>query len=210
MKLLDLYCGAGGAGMGLHRAGFEVTGIDINEQPNYPFTFVQADAVSFLKENHQHFDAFWASPPCQAYTWSAARRRGEGYEYPDLVDVTRELLKETGKPYIIENTLGAPLIDPIVLCGTQFNLKVFRHRLFESNVPLNDKGKCSHKGHRVMARRGDGGDFYTVAGHWPGTIKEWQDAMGTCWMTTKHEIAESIPPAYSEFLGKQIIKALGK
>lgn len=209
-RLLDLFCGAGGAGMGYHLAGFEVVGVDIKAQPNYPFEFHQADALQYVAKHGHEFDAIHASPPCQAHTWAAARWRNEGrYEYPDLVPVTRMLLECTGKPYIIENTIEAPLIDTIVLCGTMFNLQVFRHRQFESNVFLFAPGaKCSHRGKRVGF--GDE-DFVTVAGHGgDGTnrLSRWKSAMGIDWMS-KEELAESIPPAYTEYLGRQVLWHLG-
>lgn len=206
MKALDLFCGAGGASMGLHLAGYEVVGIDIADQPSYPFTFIKTDATLFDGNSAKGvFDLIWASPPCQAYTWSAKGRRAEGYEYPDLVEPIRKELIKSGLPYIIENTPGAPLHSPVTLCGTMFeDLKVFRHRIFESNFPLEVPMQCAHAGHEAKKRRADDGDFFTVAGHWVGTKQEWGDAMGIDWMANKHELAEAIPPDYSWFLAKQI------
>jgi len=204
MIALDLFCGAGGASKGIADAGFEVYGVDSAHQPNYPFEFIQEDAVQFMSQGLEDFDFIWASPPCQAYSWSSAGRRKEGYEYADLVEVTREFLKNSGKPYIIENVVGAPLINPVRLCGTMFpELKVFRHRIFESNVSLGITRGCAHEGHEAKKRRGDSGDFFTVAGHWVGTTAEWSDAMGINWMT-KSELAQAIPPAYSYYLSNQI------
>ena len=200
IKVLDLFCGGGGASMGLHLAGFDVTGVDINPQPEYPFEFIQADALSVEIKD---FDAIWASPPCQAYSFSTKRMRNKGKEYPDLVAPTRALLESSNLPYIIENVVGAPLKDPIVLCGTMFGLKVFRHRLFESNFPLFVDMQCDHKGHKAMHKRGDGGDFFTVAGKAVGTLAEWQDAMGIEWMTKKC-LTQAIPPEYSYYLGIQM------
>lgn len=209
-KALDLFCGAGGASMGLHLAGYDVVGIDIVDQPSYPFKFIKTDAM--LVEGRamtRVFDLIWASPPCQAYTQSAKGRRNQGYEYPDLVEPTRKILQDSGLPYIIENTPGAPLIDPVMLCGTMFDdLKVFRHRIFESNFPLQVPMTCQHKGHEAKKRRNDNGDFFTVAGHWVGTREEWGDAVGIDWMRSKDELAEAIPPDYSWFLAKQIYGAV--
>jgi DNA (cytosine-5)-methyltransferase 1 len=207
MIALDLFCGAGGISRGLENAGFtEIIGVDINLQPNYPYDFICEDAVEFMSYGLDYWDAIFASPPCQAYSWSSACRRNDGYEYPDLIEVTRDYLEKSGKPYIIENVVGAPLNNPVVLCGTMFpGLKVFRHRLFESNIPLKVEMKCSHEGHKAKERRADNGDFFTVAGHWCGTLMEWSDAMGIDWMTRK-EIVEAIPPAYSEYLGRQVIE----
>ncbi len=115
------------------------------------------------------------------------------------------MLQNSGKPYIIENVVGAPLINPVRLCGTMFpNLKVFRHRLFESNIPLKVEMECKHEGHTVKTRRSSPGDFYTVAGHWVGTTLEWSEAMGITWMV-KSELAQAIPPVYSKYLVKQVI-----
>lgn len=141
-KILDLFCKAGGAGEGYHRAGFEVAGVDIFPQPNYPYTFFQSDAIEFLKTNDlSEFDAIHASPPCQAHTKAQAlskgRNNGKYGEHPDFIPQTREILKKIGKPYIIENVDGAPLVNPIALYGSQFkNLYTQRKRLFESNIEL--------------------------------------------------------------------------
>jgi DNA (cytosine-5)-methyltransferase 1 len=145
-RLLDLFCGAGGAAVGYNRAGFDVIGVDINEQPNYPFEFIRSDVFeldpSYLKE----FDFIHASPPCQAYSWATKGHRNKGKEYPDLLGKTREFVLESGVDYIIENVVGAKLINPVKLCGTMFGLRVIRHRLFESNMWLYPPCKCNHKG----------------------------------------------------------------
>jgi DNA (cytosine-5)-methyltransferase 1 len=207
MIALDLFCGAGGAAKGIYNAGFEtVVGVDNAHQPNYPYEFYEMDAIDFMADGLDEFDFIWASPPCQAYSWSSALRRNEGKEYADLVELTRFHLELSGKPYIIENVVGAPLINPVRLCGTMFpELKVFRHRLFESNVPLKVEMECAHQGHEAKKRRQDSGDYFTVAGHWVGTTAEWSDAMGIDWMV-KSELAQAIPPVYSEYLVKQVIK----
>lgn len=207
MIALDLFCGAGGASKGIADCGFEVIGVDSAPGLNYPYEYYCEDAVEFMAMGLNDFDFIWASPPCQAYSWSSACRRNEGVDYQDLVEITRHYLEKSGKPYIIENVVGAPLIDPVILCGTMFpgQLKVFRHRLFESNVPLKVEMECKHEGHEAKKRRADGGDFFTVAGHWVGTTSEWSDAMGIDWMT-KSELAQAIPPIYSEYLTKQIIE----
>ena len=207
MLALDLFCGAGGASKGIHDAGYEVIGVDNCPQPNHPYDIFIEDAVEFMANGLDDFDFIWASPPCQAYSWSAAGRRGEGYEYADLVEITRHYLQASGKPYIIENVVGAPLLNPVMLCGTMFpGLKVFRHRLFESNVNLVVDRECNHEGHKVKTRRNAPGDFFTVAGKWVGTTKEWSDAMGIDWMTKK-ELAQAIPPVYAEYLCKQVMES---
>jgi len=136
LRLLDLFCCAGGAGTGYHQAGFDVVGVDINQQLNYPFTFVCADALKLDPEFIASFDAIHASPPCQSYS-DLAKRNGNADDWPRLIEPVRELLIQTGLPYIIENVEGAPLINPVILCGTMFpGLRVIRHRLFEANFEI--------------------------------------------------------------------------
>ena len=212
MKLLDLYCCAGGAGMGYHQAGFEVTGVDIKPQPHYPFPFIKADALQYFTDNHYLFDAFHASPPCQKYSAGAAKW-GTSDNHPDLIGPTRKLLIFTGKPYVIENIMpaGKLLINPIMLCGTMFNLGVFRHRLFEVNFPL--LVPC-HPGHNGLI---SDGKYCTVTGHAGGSSKrdgwkngnteDWRKAMGIDWMTG-NELKEAIPPAYTKFIGEQLMNYL--
>ncbi len=208
-RALDLFCCAGGAGMGLHRAGFDVQGVDIMPQPNYPFAFTQGDA---LAQDLTGYDFVWASPPCQAH--SALKHR-TGKEYECFIARTREKLKAWGGPYIIENVMGAPLENPVMLCGSAFGLRVRRHRLFESNVLLFAEPCCHHLqpepldvsgtgGPRVHAVRRDGKGGNSRK---PRNLQEAQSAMGMDWADRKH-LSQAIPPAYSEFLGRQIIKNL--
>lgn len=204
---LDLYCKAGGAGMGYARAGFDVTGVDIEPQSRYPFTFIQADALEYVEAHGHEYDFIHASPPCQAFTSLQGRW---GREYPDLISATRAALIATGKPYVIENVAGAPLENPLMLCGSMFGLKVIRHRLFETN-PLIwfPPGACSHpKG--AVGRRGHLGDreWMTVTGHF-SDIKKASAAMGIDWMTQR-ELAQAIPPAYTQWLGVEILATLEK
>jgi DNA (cytosine-5)-methyltransferase 1 len=204
-KALDLFCGAGGASMGLHLAGFDVTGVDIRPQPNYPFDLITFDALA-LEINWAPFDFVWASPPCQAYTSMLYHGLGTK-EHPDLVAATRAKLEMSGLPYIIENVVGAPLHNAVMLCGTMFGLDVRRHRLFESNIMLMAPSvheDCQRGGIR---KRGDGGRLYRVYGHEVGTVEEWGGAMGIDWMS-KPELAQAIPPAYSEYLALQVIEQL--
>lgn len=204
-RLLDLFCGAGGAAVGYHRAGFDVIGVDINPQPNYPYEFHQADAPEFLFDAYDKYDPFvyvdaiHASPPCQAY--SPLRHR-TGEEYVDLVDATRSLLEATGLPYVIENVPGAPLRNPIVLCGSSFGLgangrQLRRHRLFETNFPVMAM-PCNHHGQPIGVY-GTGGGGQMTRGY-KGTPEEYREAMGIDW-ATRAEIAQAIPPAYTEFIG---------
>jgi hypothetical protein len=207
--LLDLFCGAGGAAMGYHQAGFELVGVDIESQPNYPFEFHQADAMTFPLEG---FDAIHASPPCQAYSDLAWHPQNAHIEYPNLIPPTRALLVASGLPYVIENVEGAPLIEPIVLCGSSFDLPIRRHRLFETNVPMMSM-PCAHGRQRrqfnvwrhgremlsaVVPIYGTGGG--KAAEHWP-------EAMGIDWMT-RQELSQAIPPLYTSFLGEQLMRHL--
>lgn len=190
--------------MGYSRAGFEVWGVDNRPQPNYPFPerFKQIDVFELTAEYLQGFDAIHASPPCQAYS-AATRpiRKKMGRQYPDLVEATRALLESSGKPYIIENVPGAPLKSPIRLCGTMFGLGVFRHRLFESNVQLVVPPHPPHTGHV-----GDG-RYWSCFGNGDaklGNLHKWASAMGISWMRRK-EITQAIPPAYTAYLGRQLL-----
>lgn len=237
-KLLDLYCGAGGASMGYHRAGFEVTGVDFKKQKRYPFTFIQADAIEYLREHGHEYDAIAASPPCQAHSIITPDKS----RHKDMIPATRYLLDKIGKPYVIENVYGAKrsMINPFMLCGSQFDLKVYRHRLFESNVlilvpehfPHNDNTPVA--GHGVSekgfisitsggnttemkinpnAKRRSGTygisnkGFVCVSGHFSG-LEYCKMAMGIDWMTGK-ELAQAIPPAFTEHIGKQLILYCG-
>jgi DNA (cytosine-5)-methyltransferase 1 len=186
--------------MGYHLAGFEVVGVDIKPQPNYPFKFIQGDALKYLAAHGHEFDAIHASPPCQVH--SAMTRFSSTKEHIDLIPQTRELLQQSGKPYIIENVPGSPLINPVTLCGTEFGLGVARHRLFESNVPLTGHGKCNHAGQQlytVLTRSCRKiGDMRGPSSHDIG-----KKAMDVGWMT-QFELGLSIPPAYTKFLGEQM------
>jgi DNA (cytosine-5)-methyltransferase 1 len=208
-RLLDLFSGAGGAAVGYHRAGFEITGIDHAAQPHYPYAFVQTDALNVLTnecwrpliESH---DVIHASPPCQSY--SAYRRRGSGVgaRAPDLVAPVREALIATGKPYIIENIPRSPLLDPVMVCGSSFGLDLQRHRLFESNVPLVAP-PCNHDWQtpRFPPATNRANLRCTVEVGAYRCHKYAPSAMGIHWMN-RDELTEAIPPAYTEFLGRQI------
>ncbi len=217
MRLLDLFCGAGGCAVGYHQAGFtNITGVDIVSMPRYPFRFIQADALEYLARHGQEFDVIHASPPCQAYSVTAPLSSGN---HPALVGQIRLALYETGRPYIIENVPGAPLMNPLMLCGTMFGLGVLRHRLFECNPEIwFPPASCAHDGRTTgnrCARAGitrtpsaekDGYRFITVAGN-NYLADEGRRAMGIDWMTKK-ELSQAIPPAYTKWIGKCLIKAL--
>lgn len=209
--LLDLFCCAGGAGVGYYRAGFDVVGVDIVARPSNPLPFIQADALELDPSFIALFDAIHASPPCQSYS-DLAKRNGNADEWPRLIEPVRELLVASGKPYIIENVEGAPLRDPIVLCGTMFpGLRVLRHRLFETNFPVTTPPHTKHpKVHTFDKRKSHFGktdewkDFVQVTGGGNSSLAAARDAMGIDWMT-KAEINEAIPPAYTEHIGRQLM-----
>lgn len=204
-KLLDLFCCAGGASEGYRRAGFDVVGVDIDPQPHYPFGFHQGDALKYLLEHHTEFDAFHASPPCQAFTLA---QRIQGNEHPDYVTATRAAFELIGKPWVIENVPGSPLRDPVTLCGAAFpGLRVYRHRLFESNIPLTAPDHPEHTAPiRKMGRRPEPGEFMHVVGNFSGAALA-REAMGIDWMT-RDELREAIPPAYAEHVGRQLLDHL--
>lgn len=201
LRALDLFCGAGGVSMGLHRAGFDVTGVDIEPQPRYPFAFVQADALRPPFELAS-FDLIAASPPCQAYTLA---QRIQDNEHPSLIEPVRDMLKASGVPYAIENVPGAPLRRPVVLCGSMFGLRTYRHRLFETSFPC-EQPICTHTAPITkMGRAPKDGEFIHVVGNFSG-VAEAREAMGIDWMT-RDELAQAIPPAYSEFIGRAALAA---
>jgi len=208
MRLLDLFCGAGGAGMGYHLAGFEVVGVDINPQPHYPFEFHQADALEYVAEHGREFDVIHASPPCQEY--STTKAMPNVGEYPKLIEPVRELSLSTGKPYVIENVPGAPLDNPLLLCGSMFGLSLIRHRIFETRPVIwfpPGPCQCRHlftNSSRNYSSFENGATAITVAGNnYP--LSDGKIAMGVDWMTNRNELSEAIPPAYTEFIGKQLI-----
>jgi DNA (cytosine-5)-methyltransferase 1 len=208
-RLLDLFCGAGGAAMGYHRAGFEVIGIDIKPQPNYPFEFHQADARETLNAFFMEplfFDAVHASPPCQSFTAYRRKGHGVGDGYPNLVAGTRAILRASELPYVIENVPGAPLEEPIRLCGSSFGLDVRRHRLFESSMPLMAL-PCDHSWQTprfpAATNRKPNSRRTVEIGVWRIPLETQQRAMGIDWMTLP-ELSEAIPPAYTEHIGRQL------
>ncbi len=213
--LLDLFCCAGGAAAGYHRAGFDVTGVDIKPQPRYPFPFIQADVMSLTPEFIRQYDAVHASPPCQAYSDLASLFPDN--DYPDLIASTRNLLNQSGIPYVIENVEGAPLRNYVTLCGTMFpGLRVLRHRLFESNVVITPLTCKPHPlCHTLDKRKAHYGktdewtDFVSVNGGGNCSAAAARDAMGIDWMT-KAELNEAIPPAYTEYIGKQVMQYVGQ
>lgn len=205
-RALDLFCGAGGTSMGLHRAGYEVTGVDISPQPNYPFKFVQRDILDIHELGEVDF--VWASPPCQAFT-AYRRRKDHVKHYPNLIPHTHALLERwchyRKGHYVIENVPGAPLNANLMLCGSMFGLDVRRHRIFETNFPVEQPG-CAH--HKQKARFPQATNRKnkrkTVeVGVWRIPLETQRKAMGIDWMTVR-ELSQAIPPAYSEYIARQI------
>lgn len=212
--LLDLFCGAGGAAMGYHRAGFDVVGVDINPQPHYPFRFIRADVTTLGLPELVKFvgaAAIHASPPCQQFTAYRRRGGGVGDGYPNLIPNAREQLVDSGLPYVIENVEYARkhLVEPVRLCGSSFGLDVRRHRLFESNLPLQVP-PCDHSWqtprfpqatNRTNLRSTVEVGVYRI----PLAVQ--QKAMGIGWMQLG-ELSEAIPPAYTQHIGAQIMCAV--
>lgn len=210
--------------MGYHRAGFEVTGVDIKPQPRYPFEFVQGDALEYIRNHGHEFDVIHASPPCQAFT--ALRTMPNAKQHDDLLTPCREVLIALGKPYIIENVPGAPMTDYLMLCGTMFSLgtgdaELRRHRHFETFPKIYFSPPCNHGGRVIGVYGGHGRDrrrirpaTVTVTGHAGGasvrdgtqqfSTAERAEAMGIDWMTG-NELSQAIPPAYTEYIGKQLL-----
>ncbi len=212
MRLLDLFCGAGGAAMGYSRAGFdEIVGVDIAPQPNYPFTFIQADALAFMDamldgREDIAYDLIHASPPCQR--WSPSSR----YDHPDLLGPTREMLAIIDRPFVVENVPQAPLRRDLQLCGSMFGLDIQRHRDFElSGVPLILAPACNHKAWsrgRPVLMAGHAGGSETNSHHQPfRNLDDARDLMGMPWATRILEVTEAIPPAYTEYIGAAFLEA---
>ncbi len=220
-RLLDLFCGAGGAAMGYHRAGFEVVGVDIKLQKHYPFEFHQADAMTYPLEG---FDVIHASPPCQAFTALRTTWNAKQNIHFDLLTPTRHRLKNI--PHVIENVPGAPIRAVVMLCGTAFglgtgNAELRRHRYFESNRTIGLTPPCSHGNRVIGVYGGHGRNRVRTIGVYGGghgeshrskggcnyAAAEQREAMGIDWMTVD-ELSQAIPPAYTEFIGKQLMAHL--
>jgi len=213
-RLLDLFCGAGGAAVGYNRAGFDIVGVDIRPQPNYPFEFLQREALAWLDRHMPDigvFDAIHASPPCQAFT--DLKDMHNALPHEDLLTPTRELLETTGLPYVIENVEGAPMSPTVTLCGSSFALgaegaRLQRHRHFETNWPLLGP-PCAHG----VARRvigvygGHGRDRRRTVNTQDFSTEARREAMGIDWMTGA-ELSQAIPPAYTELIGHQLLQQL--
>lgn len=210
--------------MGYHIAGFDVVGVDKEPQPNYPFRFYQMDLTTLTRKRarriRENFDGIHASPPCQAYSTTSSLWPDR--EHPDLVGFTRDVLNWIGLPWVIENVPGAPLIDPVTVCGSTFGMRLRRHRLFEASFPLIGT-ECNHgwqnrhrpytaynySNGRVAYPTGVIGVFGGGQGMGQGEVTLWKVAMGIDWMT-KEELAQAIPPAYTRWIGKQLLREVMK
>ena len=203
-RLLDLCCKAGGCSVGYARAGFDVIGVDIEPQPNYPYEFHQADALTFPLDG---FDVIHASPPCQRYMRSGNVDREK---HPDLLGPVRDRLIEVGVPYVIENVPGAPMRADLLLCGSMFGLAVRRHRWFETNAPLPPwpPFTCDHSRPVAGVYGHPHGRNGAAKGMLPSDLATWSEAMGIDWMTAA-ELSSAIPPAYTEFIGGLLLEHLG-
>jgi DNA (cytosine-5)-methyltransferase 1 len=219
--LLDLFCGAGGASVGYYRAGFTVVGVDHRPQPNYPFPFIQADAIQYAVDHGHEFDAIHASPPCQDHSSIRTFNPVRGTAW--LLAATRDALISARRPYVIENVAGAPMIAPLRLCGSEFGLqaedidgrllRLERHRLFESNLFLYGAGGCVHDRHIPVAGVYGGNDGLkerSRPGHrgYRPQVSVRRLLMGIDWMT-RDELSQAIPPAYTEFIGAQLLTEIG-
>jgi DNA (cytosine-5)-methyltransferase 1 len=219
--ILDLFCGAGGAGVGYSRAGFHVIGVDIEPQPRYPFTFLRGDALTLLPWLVRQYRpvAIHASPPCQAYSVTH-RCPADPCKHPRLVPAVRALLGASGRPWVMENVIGAPMESPVLYCGGAFGLgancgdgvrrQLQRHRLFESNVLLMSPG-CGCNAREKVGVYGTGGGWANrqspARGGYQGNKVERQQAMGVDWMTIA-EMSQAIPPAYTQHIGEQLMTHL--
>jgi len=213
IEVLDLYCGKGGSAKGYKDAGFRVIGVDTTFHEDYAGDdFIQADAIETLLSIGHKFKFKHASPPCQ---FSSALTKGtnQGRIYPNLIGPTREALESVGGLWVIENVPGAAIRKDLMLCGEMFNLGVIRHRYFEFWTPLSIKlAHPKHKSGISGYNHGEwhDGDYFQVYGDGggKGTIQEWQNAMGIHWTEDRKGIAQAIPPAYTEWIGRQIMEGL--
>lgn len=223
MKVLDLFCCGGGAGTGYHRAGFEVTGVDIKPQPEYPFNFIQGDAIDFLGEYGKEFDLIHASPPCQGYSKHVKSSRSKhvpyslGKDEPRLIATCRELMVATGRDWVIENVMGAKgeMRDPkIMLCGTMFGLPISRHRLFETSRPIASPphGKCTGVAKRFAEENGWNWRDMSVTGKGrsAGTSEKWKKILGIDWNLRQSQLVEAIPPSYTHHIGIEFQRSFSR
>lgn len=192
-RALDLFCCEGGVSTGLVQAGFDVVGVDIRPQRRYPYDFVQADALGPDCPPLDEFDLVWASPPCQAFS----RVTPDRSVHPDLIEPIRAKLRASGKPYIIENVPGAPLLNPVKLNGAMFGIGLYRERLFECSFFVLTP--------QLKHERGLGLPCLAGQGAYAGERAAGRKAIGCDWMSW-HGVTQAIPPAYAEFLGREFLR----
>jgi DNA (cytosine-5)-methyltransferase 1 len=216
--LLDLCSGLGGAAVGYHRAGFDVIGVDVVDQPDYPFEFHRDDAFGFLIANHARFNAVHASFPCQASSaptkgTNAARNAATGRRHLDLNPAGRALLDEVGLPYVMENVQGSVLRRDLMLCGEMFGLRVLRHRYFElGGWTMPQPPHPPHRGRVSGWRHGVryDGPYLAVYGNGGGkaTVEECREGLGIDWSWDRAQLVESIPPAFGRCVGEGLMTHL--
>lgn len=225
-RLLDLFCCEGGAAMGYHRAGFDVVGVDIEPRfsRRYPFEFVCSDAISYVREHGHEFDAIHASPPCQGYSVATSGTPAAKARHPRLIPQVRDAVRSTKRPYVIENVIGAraAMVSPLLLCGSMFDitatdddgtiLRLERHRLFECDVLIYAPRPCIHDDKPVGGVYGGGRSDRREAreirrGGYTPSKRVREQLIGADWMTL-HGLSQSIPPAYTEWIGTQLLEAL--
>lgn len=210
-RVLDLFCCSGGAAMGYWQAGFEVVGVDIQPRPNYPFKFIQGDALDAMREMCQDFHLVHASPPCQPHS-ALTKGTNKGRAYADFLPQMRELCLWYGVPWVIENVSGADMRRDLTLCGEMFGLGVIRHRHFEMHWWGDLAIQPAHVKHRGPVRGWRHGVYqdgpYIAAygkGGGKGSVAEMQQAMGITWTDVHEELTEAIPPAYTRYIGEEFI-----
>jgi DNA (cytosine-5)-methyltransferase 1 len=207
--ILELFCGAGGSAVGYERAGFSVTGVDHLEQPRYAGqNFVRAEAFEYLANNWWKFDAIHAGPPCQRYSPMTGCIPGRRMEHPDHIPRLRAWLRYYGKPYVIENVPGAPLLNPVVLCGTMFGKQLYRHRLFETNFAVKPPKHPFHTVTAVHPSDWKPGLVMSVVGNC-APIEHAREIMGIPWMNGD-ELRNAIPPFYTEYIGAALLRHLDR
>lgn len=213
---MDAFCGVGGITKGLQRAGLYVIGVDKDPQPDYcGDDFVQMDAIKFLKKFRRRFDMAHASPPCQDFSLLTLGNRARGLfdNHQNLIPATRHALLRSGKLWSMENVMGAPMRQDVMLCGLMFGLPLYRHRKFELHgFSVDQPEHPSHKGHRVRGYRHrvlHDGDIYGVygSGGSKGSLKEWQQAQGIDWTKSFHSLAQAVPPDFGQLIGEAMLKA---
>jgi DNA (cytosine-5)-methyltransferase 1 len=207
MRALDLFCGSGGASMGLNWAGFDVTGIDWERSQYYPFDFKLQRVENLTPEDLQGYDLIWASPPCQHYS-NANRVWENQHLHPDLIPMTRALLDSAKVPYIIENVPHAPLRADLMLCGSMFKLRLVRHRIFElsgfkASQPYHYSGMHHWKYVTVTGTPGNKSSRQGVTGY--GRIEDWREAMGIDWMPSR-AMSQAVPPIYAWYIAEEFLQ----